>query len=122
MANLDVLSVAFPFAPLSPDAVGGAEQILSRLDHTLTEAGHRSYVLAADGSRSRGTLIEVRRPQGLIDDSVRAAHHQRYGDLLNATIARYRPQVVHLHGVYVARYLPKPDVPLLVTLHLAHPF
>jgi glycosyltransferase involved in cell wall biosynthesis len=122
MANLDVLNVAFPFAPVSPDAVGGAEQILSRLDHALTEAGHRSFVLAADGSRSRGTLIEVRRPLGLIDDSVRAAHHQRYGDLLNATIARYQPQVVHLHGVDFDRYLPKPDIPVLVTLHLAHSF
>lgn len=121
-ARLAVLNVAFPFAPAGPDAVGGAEQILSRLDHALVEAGHRSFVLAADGSRARGVLTEVSRPKGLIDDPVRAVHHRRYADTLNALIRRYRPHVVHLHGVDFDHYLPDVGVPVLVTLHLPYAF
>src|SRR4051794_32918827 len=33
--RVTVLSVAYPFAPVGPDAVGGAEQILSELDRML---------------------------------------------------------------------------------------
>lgn len=120
--RLSVLNVAFPFAPAGPDAVGGAEQILSRLDHALVETGHRSLVLAADGSRAQGMLTEVSHPKGLIDDSVRIAHHRRYAGVLNALIERHRPQVVHLHGVDFDRYLPDPGVPVLVTLHLPYTF
>ena len=120
--RLTVLNVAFPFAPAGPGAVGGAEQILSRLDHALVEAGHRSLVLAADDSRTRGILTEVARPKGLIDGSVRAAHYRRYAGVLNALIERHRPEVVHLHGVDFDRYLPDPGVPVLVTLHLPFTF
>jgi glycosyltransferase involved in cell wall biosynthesis len=120
--RLAVLNVAFPFAPAGPDAVGGAEQILSRLDHALVEAGHRSFVLAADGSRARGVLTELSRPKGLIDDSVRVGHYRRYARALKALIWRYRPDVVHLHGVDFDRYLPDPGVPVLVTLHLPYTF
>ncbi|MBV8899269.1 MAG: glycosyltransferase [Verrucomicrobia bacterium] len=120
--RLAVLNVAFPFAPAGPDAVGGAEQILSRLDHALVEAGHRSFVLAADGSRARGVLTELARPKGLIDDSVRVGHYRRYAGVLNALVRRHRPDVVHLHGVDFDRYLPDPGVPVLVTLHLPYTF
>ena len=42
MRRLTVASVAYPFAPVSPDPVGGAEMVLAQLDRALTEAGHRS--------------------------------------------------------------------------------
>src|SRR3954447_19417870 len=45
--SLTVLSVAYPLAPVSQDAVGGAEQMLSHLDHALVRAGHRSIVVAS---------------------------------------------------------------------------
>src|ERR1700760_3969171 len=41
-----VLEVAYPFAPVGPDAVGGAEQILTALDAGLIRAGNRSVVIA----------------------------------------------------------------------------
>ena len=44
--SLTVLSVSYPLAPVGPDAVGGAEQILSALDAGLVAAGHRSIVVA----------------------------------------------------------------------------
>ncbi|MBL9025844.1 MAG: hypothetical protein JNL21_26855 [Myxococcales bacterium] len=51
---LTVLNVAFPFAPVGPDSVGGAEQIVSALDAALLRAGHRSIDLACDGSTAAG--------------------------------------------------------------------
>ena len=56
-AVLTVLNVAYPLAPVGPDAVGGAEQVLSAIDQALTEAGHRSIVVACEGLRCcRGTI------------------------------------------------------------------
>ena len=53
---LTVLSLGYALAPVGPDAVGGAEQVLSALDHALVAAGHRSSVVAPAGSRVAGTL------------------------------------------------------------------
>ena len=63
--RLTVLSVAYPLAPAGPDAVGGAEQILTLLDAALVRAGHRSIVVACEGSTPRGALIATPRPGGL---------------------------------------------------------
>ena len=41
--TLTVLNVAYPLAPTGPDAVGGAEQVLTHLDTALTRAG-QAYV------------------------------------------------------------------------------
>ena len=57
---LTVLSVAYPLAPVGPDAVGGAEQILTCLDRALVRAGHRSIVVACEGSKTCGTLFPIR--------------------------------------------------------------
>ena len=46
-----ILSVAYPLTDVGIDAVGGSEQILTMLDTALTTAGHRSLVIAAEGSR-----------------------------------------------------------------------
>src|SRR5687767_5548441 len=75
-----VLSVAFPLAPVGPDAVGGAEQVLSRLDAALVRAGHHSVVVACAGSSAAGTLVATAEPTGTITDAVRrrayAAHRR----------------------------------------------
>lgn len=44
-----VLSIAYPFAPMTVDPVGGGEQIVAHLDRALVEAGWRSIVIAAEG-------------------------------------------------------------------------
>ncbi len=117
-----VLNVGYPFAPVGPGAVGGAEQILSRVDRALTEAGHRSLVLAADGSETFGELTVVRCPTGRLDGETRAVHHRVYRDALLELVRVRRPQLVHLHGVDFHRYLPAPGPPVLVTLHLPFTF
>src|SRR4051812_12158175 len=52
-----VLSVAYPLTEVGQDAVGGSEQVLTFLDRALTEAGHQSLVIAAEGSSVKGKLI-----------------------------------------------------------------
>lgn len=54
---LTVLNVAYPLAPVGPDAVGGAEQVLSAVEKAVAEAGHRSLVLACEGSSTSGRLF-----------------------------------------------------------------
>ena len=55
--SLRVLSVAYPFAPVAPDAVGGAEAVLARLDAGLCERGaiHRP-----SGGRREAALAPAR--------------------------------------------------------------
>ncbi|KGM33695.1 glycosyltransferase [Inquilinus limosus] len=114
---LTVLNVAYPLAPVGPDAVGGAEQVLSALDRALVAAGHRSLVVACDGSEAAGTLCPIPAESGSLDDAAR----QRAWAAQRRTIAecrrRWPVDLVHLHGIDFDAYLPA-DGPTLVTLHL----
>jgi glycosyltransferase involved in cell wall biosynthesis len=116
--GLTVLSVAFPLAPVTADPVGGAEQVLSRLDQAVVAAGGRSAVVAAEGSNPAGQLLAVPQPAGEVDaegwDKVHTAVRARIAEAL----AELRPDVVHLHGVDFSGYLPRGGPPVLVTLHL----
>jgi glycosyltransferase involved in cell wall biosynthesis len=100
------------------DAVGGSEQILTRLDQALTEAGHRSLVIAATGSKVTGTLIESPGPKSRMDDLDREWGTRVHQRLVEDTLARYRVDLVHLHSLDFHRYIPSGDVPVLATLHL----
>jgi glycosyltransferase involved in cell wall biosynthesis len=116
--SLSVLSVAFPFAPVTADPVGGAEQVLSRLDRALVEAGARSRVIARQGSAPAGALIPIHAPPGDIDDDARHAVHAQVRARIAEAVEHERPDVIHLHGIDFHSYLPPPGVPVLVTLHL----
>jgi glycosyltransferase involved in cell wall biosynthesis len=115
--TLTVLSVAYPFAPVGPDAVGGAEQILSALDHALTEHGHTSIVIACEGSRCWGELIAVPATHGTIDDAARQRGWAANREAIGTVLATRRIDLVHLHGIDFAEYLPE-TIPTLATLHL----
>src|SRR2546421_557563 len=78
---MTILNVAYPFAPVSPDAIGGAEQVLAMLDQGLVTGGMESIVLAAKGAFASGALIEGPANQK-IDDNVR---HRVYLDILSPT-------------------------------------
>jgi glycosyltransferase involved in cell wall biosynthesis len=117
-AALVVLNIAFPFAPVGPDAVGGAEQILTALDSALVRAGHRSLVLAREGSKCHGELIPSPSWEPL-DETVYAPAHQRYRETLADVLRRHPVDVIHFHGLDFAAYLPASGPPALATLHLA---
>lgn len=116
--SLTVVNVAYPFAPVTADPVGGAEQVLSALDRAVLATGGRSVVLAAEGSAPAGELTPVPRPAGEIDAAQREAVHAVLRARLAETLARVRPDVLHLHGVDFHSYLPDAGPPVLVTLHL----
>jgi glycosyltransferase involved in cell wall biosynthesis len=115
---LTVLNVAFPFATVGADAVGGAEQVLSALDGGLVAAGHRSIVIAKEGSQTEGELVSIGLPTGSIDDGVRNQAYARFRRALDRALDRWPIDLVHMHGIDFHRYLPRPGVPVLVTAHL----
>lgn len=116
--RLTILNVAFPFAPVGFDAVGGAEQVLSVIDAGLVAAGHRSIVIAQEGSQLAGDLLSIPVPAGSIDDGVRNEVHARVRQMLDRVLNGQPIDLVHMHGIDFHRYLPRPGVPVLVTVHL----
>jgi glycosyltransferase involved in cell wall biosynthesis len=113
-----VLSIAYPLAVVGGDAVGGAEQVLARLDCALTEAGHQSIVVAVEGSTVTGTLVATPRLAGPLDQACFWSQHQRHREAIAAALGRWPVDLVHMHGVDFDHYLPPDSVPTLVTLHL----
>lgn len=116
--SLTVLTVAYPFAPVSADACGGAEQVAWALDDALVRAGHRSVVVAQEGSRVAGTLVPVPAGDGEITDGVRLRIHAATRAAIARALDRWPVDVVHLHGIDYHAYLPPAGVPALATLHL----
>ena len=115
---LTVLSVAYPFAPVTADPAGGAEQVLAQIDRTLVSAGHRSRVIAPEGSKVAGDLVKVRRVKGEISETTRAAIHSEVRDAISDAIRNGGADIIHLHGIDFHAYVPPAAVPTLVTLHL----
>lgn len=118
MRKLTVLSVAYPLAPVGPDAVGGAEQVLTHLDLALTRAGHRSIVVACEGSTTAGTLVPTPAADGSLDDAVRWSIQQQHRERIVHALQQWPIDLIHMHGIDFDQYLPPPGVPALVTLHL----
>jgi glycosyltransferase involved in cell wall biosynthesis len=116
--RLTILSVAYPFAAVGPDPVGGAEQVLGQLDRAVVAAGWRSVVVAAEGSRVAGELAPVPAVEGEIDEAARAATHAAVREVVARVLATERVDIVHLHGIDFDAYLPPAGPPVLVSLHL----
>jgi glycosyltransferase involved in cell wall biosynthesis len=113
-----VLSVAFPFAELGEDSVGGAEQITSTLDEAITNNGGKSLVLACEGSKVSGSLIPVPLITGVSTKEKQRRIWQVCRDLIHETLQDHAIDLIHFHGVDFFEYLPKANIPKLVTLHL----
>ena len=120
MRRLTVLSIAYPLAPVGPDAVGGSEQVLAALDEALVAAGHRSVVIACEGSRVRGELVSYPAPPPgrPIDAGVGLARQAWIRQATARVLATTAVDVIHMHGVDFYSYLPPPGPPMLATLHL----
>ncbi len=116
--TVTVVQVAFPLAAVGPDAVGGAEQVLHQLDGAVAAAGHRSVVIAPEGSTVAGELVPLPAQAGALDGAAWVRAHEAARAALAAVCAGGGVDVLHLHGVDFDRYLPPPGPPALVTLHL----
>jgi glycosyltransferase involved in cell wall biosynthesis len=115
---LTVLSVSYPLAKVSPGTAGGAEQVLATIDKALVRDGHRSLVLAPEGSCCHGFLIPAQISSGVLDDAAKREARKVFKQLLESTLSRFSVDVVHMHGLDFSAYLPDGDVPVVVSLHL----
>jgi glycosyltransferase involved in cell wall biosynthesis len=118
LVRLTVLSVSYSLARVSPGTAGGAEQVLLTIDKALVQKGHRSVVLASKGSRCHGLLISARIPSGVLDEAAKNEARQVFKHLIDRTLAHYSVDVIHMHGIDFAEYLPDADIPIVVSLHL----
>jgi hypothetical protein len=116
---LTVLSIAFPFAPVSPEAVGGAEQILSCLDQALVAAGEISLVVACEGSRSSGKLFSAPLPEReVLEEIDRSWCRKQFQAAIDSALSSHRIDLIHMHGLDFDEYALPAMIPLLVTLHM----
>lgn len=117
--QLNVLSIGYPFATVGLQATGGAEQILSALDHALTAGGHNSLVLASEGSVTAGMLFPVPEILGDLDDeSNRRWAKKQLQAALDRILATQEIDLIHMHGLDFHEYTLPSNIPVLVTLHL----
>jgi glycosyltransferase involved in cell wall biosynthesis len=113
-----ILSVAYPLTAVGPDAVGGSEQILTQLDAALTQAGHRSIVIACEGSTTSGPLVATPKWEGDLTDDVRRWAQTQHRIAIEQALERYPIDLIHMHSLDWYAYLPTPGAPVLATLHL----
>lgn len=117
---LTVLSVAYPFSPVSPETAGGAEQIVAALDEGLAAHGHRSLVVACEGSSAHGQLYPVgaNLDGGVVTEQARARARSETQAAIDRALSENRVDLVHMHGLDAAEYRIPPDIPVLFTLHV----
>jgi CelD/BcsL family acetyltransferase involved in cellulose biosynthesis/glycosyltransferase involved in cell wall biosynthesis len=116
--SITVLSVGYPLAPVGPDVAGGSEQVLTLLDRTLTRLGHRSIVIAPEGSTVEGTLVPTPWTSGPLNDEVREKAHCAHREAIDSVLRRWHVDLIHMHGLDFHQYLPPAGVPVITTLHL----
>src|SRR5579885_259398 len=116
--RLTILSVGYPLAAVSSETAGGAEQILATLDEAFVEAGHRSLVIAPEGSQVRGLLLPTHALSGELDEEAKQNGRSQHRDAIVRALSRFSVDVIHMHGVDYFHYLPEDGPPVAVTLHL----
>jgi glycosyltransferase involved in cell wall biosynthesis len=119
---LTVLNIGYALAPVGPDVAGGAEQVLSALDHALVAAGHRSIVVAPEGSQTAGTLVATASLPTPLTEDARQFMQERQREAIAEALTRRPADVIHAHGLDFIEHLPEPGIPTLVTLHLPAEF
>ena len=113
-----VLSVAFPFAPVGPCAVGGAEVILSQIEAALPQLGFRSVVVAHADSKPQGRLYPTPVPRGEIDEARKSSVEAAQQANIDRALLENPVVLIHMHGLSFHRYRTPAHLPVLVTLHL----
>src|SRR5436305_14768557 len=104
--SVTVLSVAFWLTVVGPESVGGAEQVLQQIDVGLERRGHKSLVIARPESKVAGTLIPTLPVEGAVSNESWIAAHAAIRKAIAHALDRYPVDLVHLHGIDFADYLP----------------
>jgi glycosyltransferase involved in cell wall biosynthesis len=116
--TLTVLNIAYPLAPVSRDAVGGAEQVLFQIDSELVRRGYRSIVIACEDSVVEGELIAIKQFNGVLTERVKKLAHRLMKKAITSVIEDNVINLIHMHGIDFIEYMPQANIPKLVTLHL----
>ena len=82
------------------------------------KAGHRSIVIACEGSTPQGILAPTPKWDEEITDEVRTWAQQQHRIAIEQALRDYPVDVVHMHSLDFYMYMPATDVPVLATLHL----
>jgi glycosyltransferase involved in cell wall biosynthesis len=115
---LTVVSIAYPLVPVSYDTVGGSEQVMAYLDEALVRRGHRSIVVAAEGSRVQGELVATSGHPGAADEATWDRAYAEQHEALRRLLETEDVDLVHMHGMDAKTKLPDPGPAVLITLHL----
>jgi glycosyltransferase involved in cell wall biosynthesis/CelD/BcsL family acetyltransferase involved in cellulose biosynthesis len=116
--KLRILSIGYPLAPVGPDSVGGAEQVLAHIDRALVAAGHESIVVAPEASHVAGSLVPIPSFAGTLTEDVKGRAHEFTRAAIAQVLREEHVDLVHMHGIDFFEYLPETNVPVLATLHL----
>ena len=87
------------------------------IDRGLTAGGHRSIVIAGEGSNLTGELMVVPACLNAVE-----ATHDRWREAIRQAQQRAPVDLIHLHGLDFHKYLPEPGPAVLITLHLPPSF
>jgi glycosyltransferase involved in cell wall biosynthesis len=121
-----VLYVAYPLLPVSEQSAGGAEQVLSTVEHEASTAGWLTTVAACNGSVASGQVYATTaQGRGSLDSArqFEARHCKRVVELVSvrASIGT-RFDVIHDHSGIFFCHAGSVDAPVLATLHLPRSF
>src|SRR5690606_30972931 len=84
----------------------------------LVARGHRSQVVAPEGSTVSGELIATPPVPAVIDEDARRAAVHAHREAAERAIERHAIDVVLGHGLDFDETLPAGDIPRVVALHL----
>lgn len=112
-----VLQVAYPLAPVGPDAVGGVEQVVFHVERGLAAYGVKTVVVASEDSLVSGVLVPIPRIHPPYDEDAIAAARSRHAEAVREAVKHFPVDLVHMHGFDFDSYLPPSSTPVLATLH-----
>jgi glycosyltransferase involved in cell wall biosynthesis len=90
------------------------------LEHRLVALGHRSFVIAAEGSEISGELIPSPAANGEITEAARQKARATHRQLIDAALHKHSIDLIHFHGLDFHAYIPGDArrTAMLATLHL----
>ncbi len=115
---ITIVNVAYPFAPLNEDTPGGAEQVVSCIDKEIVKRKYRSLVIAHEKSKVQGELIRVPELSACATEDNRLVIKTKVKKIIESTIKKYKPDLIHFHGIDFCDYLPQSYIVSVATLHL----
>ena len=80
-------------------------------------AGHKSIVVACEGSKTSGTLFTISVSGSSLAETLESTDAQQRAAIKHILV-EYPVDVVHMHGLNFLKYMPAEDVPVVATLHL----